>query len=317
MNHYLLLPRLTVQGANALAGQLAVNAAQVMAVNLFAHNLGRKTGLFPAGVAIVHHHADMLGESFYQFQPQQRRGAAFIDKNDYPSGSQSLAIQPTASFNWQVSLVLRFDAEPDVGKIEDFLASARLAGGQIVDYQLPRQFTDSNTLCKQIKSGFWLIERPDLLQDAEGRVDDPLAALFAVLGRKAQKKAPAGHPPDVPVQPEPSISEVKNGWQGIDDDEQDEGEGALEAAATSNSPTNKNAPPASWLQPALLGYVAITEFESRSGSREGLPHAYAEALYGLVQYVSVREFAAHPLPFWHMAWSQADVFTVHCPLVQE
>lgn len=298
MKYYLLLPRLLVRGANALAGQLVVNAAPVMAVNLFAHNLGREIGLFPTGVAILHHHADMLGESFFRFEPQQRRGAVFIDKNDYPTGSQALAMQPTASFHWQVSLVLCFDNAPGQHAIENFLPGARLAGGQVVDYEAPRIFTDLKSLRDELKSGFWLIERPDLLQDEQGEVNDPLTALFAVLGCKASKAAP------LPTE------EANNPWLD-DEEEEDDDEDSWPLPA----PDQKAARSSGWLQPTLLGYAAITDFEPRAGSREGLPHAYAEALYGLVQYVSLRHFPSHALPFWHMNWPQDDVFTVHCPLI--
>jgi CRISPR-associated protein Csy2 len=310
MKYYLLLPRLLVRGANALAGQLVVNAAPVMAVNLFAHNLGRETGQFPSGVAILHHHADMLGESFYRFEPQQRRGAAFIDKNDYPSGSQALAMQPTASFHWQVSLVLCFDHEPNQGAIKNFLPSARIAGGQVVDYETPKIFTAIKQLCDELKSGFWLIERPDLLQDEQGEVNDPLAALFAVLGRKASKADRSADTPEEAEAIPHSFSTAELEAEDDDDEEDDWPLAPIGAASAHKTPL-----PESWLQPALLGYAAISAFESRAGSREGLPHAYAEALYGLVQYVSLRQFPAHALPFWHMSWPQADVFTVHCPLI--
>lgn len=53
-----------------------------------------------------------------------------------------------------------------------------------------------------------------------------------------------------------------------------------------------------WLMPTTLGYRAVTTFEQRDGVRQGLDHAYAEPLVGLVQYRSLRK---HGWAFWKHA----------------
>jgi CRISPR-associated protein Csy2 len=261
---YLLLPRLDIQNANAQAAWWLVNAAPVMAANLFAHNLGRHCGRFPQAVGIFHHHAQLLGERFYgKFHPQQRRGAAFIDGNDYASSNKhALSLQPTASCHLTLSLVLAFDSDdglPSTAKVQDFLHGARLAGGLIIRHEPIEAHADAAKLKSRLRGGFWLVERMDLLVGG-----DPLDRLIAACGKPKAEQA------------------------GTD-------AGQL---------------PESWLSPTTLGYAAITDFAQRGGVRESLPHAYAEPLVGLAQYVSPRQWGEKPLPLWRGYWPQDDVFIV-------
>lgn len=272
---YLLLPRLEIQTANAQSAWWLINSAPVLAANLFAHNLGRHTGIFPERVGIVHHHAQLLGEQGGQFygklRPQQRRGAVFIDGDDYSSKNKyALSLQPTASGHLNWSLLLAFDSKqgtPTLSKAESFLAGARLAGGQIVDHAKPQALANWEEVRKTVRSGYWLIERMDLLAPLDGE-RDPLDSLIRATTQPTAHKG------------EPSITD----------------------------PTA--ALPASWLVPTTLGYAAITGFAQRGGVREGYDHAYAEPLVGLVQYLSVREFAGQPPPLWRYDWLRDDVFVV-------
>jgi CRISPR-associated protein Csy2 len=278
---YLLLPRLEIQAANAQSAWWLINAAPVVAATLFAHNLGRRTGVFPEAVGIVHHHGQLLGERFYgKLRPQQRRGAVFIDGNDYPqprTGEKQrpqLSLQPTASCHLNWSLLLAFDGRqgvPPMPKVESFLAGARLAGGQIVDRAQPLALENREEVQKTVRSGHWIVERMDLMAPAEG---DPLDALIRATTRPAPRR-----------------------------DEEKHGETTVSAAGPAELP-------ASWIVPATLGYAAVTEFARRGGVREGYLHAYAEPLVGLVQYVSVHEFAGRPLPLWRHGWPRDDVFVV-------
>jgi CRISPR-associated protein Csy2 len=261
---YLLLPRMEIQNANAQSTWWLINAAPVMAANLFAHQLGRKVGTFPTAVGIFHHHAQLLGEHFYaRFHPQQRRGAVFINGDDYSSKNKyALSLQPTASCHLVLSLLLAFDSRdglPATSKVEDFLHGARLAGGQILHHEPVKVLPDYQAVKRQMRGGYWLIERMDLL--AEG---DPLDKLIAVCGK----------------------------------------------ANASSQEVLSDALPDSWLTPTTLGYAAITDFAQRGGVRDNYPHAYAEPLVGLVQYVSPRTWGDRPLPLWRSYWPQTDVFIV-------
>jgi CRISPR-associated protein Csy2 len=305
---YLLLPRLQVQAANAQAAWWLINAAPVMAATMFAHNLGRHTGILPVGVGIVHHDAQLLGEKgkmFYgRFRPQQRRGAVYIDGDDYSSKNKhALSLQPTASCHLTWSLLLAFDDSeglPGTAKVADFLAGARLAGGQIVDHAKPLPLSTGEEVRRAIRSGFWLIERQDLMETDDG---DPLDALIRATTLR--------HPPKIPdsLNIEGTASSSLSLWRaGVRGSNRD---GNL--PETELSPGGESLVPAyreSWIVPTTLGYAPITEFADRTGAREGYPHAYAEPLVGLVQYVSVNRYAESPPPLWRHAWLPNDVFVV-------
>mgnify|MGYP001766508047 FL=1 len=277
---YLLLPRLRIRAANALAGNLAISPAQVLACVLFGHNLGLKTGCKPQRVAILHHDAQMLGEygsdGFYDFHPQQRRGATFVDQKDYPKPKEKsahirpmLSLPPTASCHLTLSLLLEVRGSLNKKRIERFLRTARIAGGNIDGHVEIETADDLEAL--KLPKGFWLIERSDLLQ-GEG---SPVDALVAAIGRKPAKvETTAISLPDAP----PPL-------------------------------------PESWLAASVLGYAMTTPFETRAGVRqtdqgETPPHAFCEPLLGLVQYVSIGDYGQRPIPWWEHNWLQDDVFVV-------
>jgi len=189
MSHtYLLIPRLRVQSANAQATWWLINSAPVMACTLFGHALGRHLDEPATGVAIVHHTAQLHGEQFRLFRPEQRRGAVFIDKTDYSSKNpHALSLQPTASFSGEFSLIVRFDemAEIELSKVEEFLARARLAGGQIIEYDRPFIEHSETELRKRVRAGYWLIDRRDLMQKADG--EDWMDVLLRVTARNREQ----------------------------------------------------------------------------------------------------------------------------------
>lgn len=302
---YLLLPRLEIQNANAQSTWWLINAAPVMAANLFAHQLGRKVGVFPQAVGIFHHHAQLLGERFYgQFHPQQRRGAVFIDGNDYSSKNKyALSLQPTASCHLVLSLLLAFDSRdglPSVSKVEDFLRrGARLAGGQILHHDLLKVLPDCQAVKRQMRGGFWLVERMDLLADG-----DPLDKLIAACGKAITLAQP--HNDETPV----AEAVDPNRHAGRDCRHPEHKEVNPSAGMTEQSLNSNSTMPDSWLTPTTLGYATITDFARRAGVRDNYPHAYAEPLVGLVQYVTPRAWGDRPLPLWRGHWPQPDVFIV-------
>lgn len=268
---YVLLPRLEVRNANASSAFWALSPEVVMATRQMAHALARHLDVTEdeAGVAIVHHHVEMLGEELpkdRRFRPQQRRGAVFINRNDYPDGmakTATLSMQPTASMHLRVSVVLRFQegAIIEHSDIEHFLRGGRLAGGQIVDHGRIETFSSEADLRKRLRTGFLVIERADLLRPQQGE-SDPIDALFRATARWPKGRA------------------------GAEEEE--------------NAPANT-----SWVVPATLGYAGITPFEHRDGARGGYPAAYVEPLVGLVQYQPVRQAVDADLPFWDY-WRPGD-----------
>ena len=174
---YVVLPRLEVEAANASSSGVTINATPVMSAVLFGHALGRHVDSYVSRVGYIHHDAQHLGEKLtsHPYSPQQRRGASFIDKNDYASSNKhALSLQPTASFHLCVSLIFEFDEiDADFGNtdIESFLLGGRFAGGKIVNFASPR-FCNKQDLESHLPSGFWVIDRTDLVN-----TENPLSML--------------------------------------------------------------------------------------------------------------------------------------------
>lgn len=269
---YLLLPRLRIRAANALAGNAAISPAQVLACVLFGHNLGLKTGCKPQRVAILHHDAQLLGEygndGFYDFHPQQRRGATFIDGVDYSSKNpHALSLQPTASCHLTLSLLFEVDGRINTDKIKRFLRTARIAGGNIDDHGEIEAADDLDAL--HLPKGFWLIERSDLLQ-CEG---SPVDALVAAIGRKPTKPETTELTDTPPPLPESWLA-------------------------------------ASVLGYAMTTPFETRAGVRQTDQGETPLHAFCEPLLGLVQYVSTGDYGQRPIPFWEHSWLQDDVFVV-------
>ncbi|HAO31908.1 MAG TPA: type I-F CRISPR-associated protein Csy2 [Candidatus Competibacter sp.] len=292
---YLLIPRIQVQGANAQAAWWLVNSAPVMACVMFGHALGRHLKQPSTGVAIVHHAAQLHGEQFGYFRPEQRRGAVFINKDDYSSKNKhALSLQPTASFSGEFSLIVEFGELADIerSEVKNFLFKARLAGGQIIKHDECRVI-EPQELNQCIRSGFWLVDRRDLMQKAEG--EDWLDALLRVTARRERRKADA--PSEAPTSAD--ATELSDDEDGYDDRW-----GRVETRAPL---------PSTWMVATTLGYALLTPPAARAGAREGYPHAFAEPLVGPVQYVSLRQFGDRSLPVWRLDWPRDDVFLLSQP----
>lgn len=271
---YLLLPRLRIRAANALVGNLAISPPQVLACVLFGHNLGLKTGCKPLRVAILHHDAQLLGEygsdGFYDFHPQQRRGATFIDGVDYSSKNpHALSLQPTASCHLTLSLLIQVQGGINKKRVEHFLRTARIAGGNIDGHAKIETGNELDEL--HLPKGFWLIERSDLLQ-SEG---SPVDALVAAIGRKPARDAAPPAPADGTPPPLPES------WLA-----------------------------ASVLGYAMTTPFETRAGVRQTDAGDTPPHAFCEPLLGLVQYVSTRDYGQRPIPWWEHGWLQDDVFVV-------
>lgn len=275
---YLLLPRLEVRNANAVSSYWALSPEVVMAARQFGHALARYLGTVPneAGVAIIHHHVEMLGERLPKdrfFRPHQRRGAVFIDPHDYSDKNKhALSMQPTASMHLRVSLVLRFHAGTalDRTRIQRFLHGGRLKGGQIVEHGKIEVVDRESAVLDRFHSGYVVVERPDLLHMLEGDSDivDPFFRALAGIEKNSQGGA----------ENDSKVDQKKNH---------------------------------SWLVPAILGYATISDIRFRPGAREGYPTAYAEPLVGLIQYQSIRKAKqSESLPFWDYHYPEPGVFVV-------
>lgn len=278
---YLIIPHLQVQGANAYATSWLINTIPLFASTMFAHALAARCAAEDQAprVALIHHDAQLLGEHDDDdvFLPQQRIGAVGFNSRDYAAGSvMSQSSQPYAAYHGTFSLILAFDgAAPSAEAVRRFLHRAKFAGGEIVSHGGPLIGEDLTALASAEGApgapAYWIVDRSDLMYGQS----DPIQGLFAGLERGAIAVRQAH-------------------------------EGAL---------PSDEALPGSWLAPAVRGYALISPATVRHGVRhlhtgEVPRHAFAEPAVGLVQYVSLRQWGARPLPFWSWAWARDDLFVL-------
>ena len=109
MSFLAVIPHIRVQGANLQTSGILLGGVPLMASTMFAHALARKLSVKDTGVIYIHHdRQDLGGFAYGRFTPAQRRGSAFINKNDYSSKNpNALSLQPTASCHLHLSLVIR------------------------------------------------------------------------------------------------------------------------------------------------------------------------------------------------------------------
>lgn len=184
MMSYLVLPHLRVQGANMYNAAFLVGGPPVLAAWFMAHALGRKMGLADdvRSLAFVLHSYTPLGDYFYGvFHPQLRRGAAYTfgsSKNgsDYSSKNrQALSLQPVACAHLELSLVIGIRDLSATEGLEALLTGGRLAGGVICGIGTPCAYDDMEEALGSIRSGYVVMDRRDLLENAAG---DNRAELF-------------------------------------------------------------------------------------------------------------------------------------------
>ena len=85
------------------------------------------------------------------------------------------------------------------------------------------------------------------------------------------------------------------------------GEDNLDALLRATHPDAQTRAEMPWVMPSLLGYATITDIAQRAFARDGLPHAFAEPLVGLVQMKSLRQAE---IPVWKYQRPHERVFSV-------
>jgi len=175
---FVIIPSISIQHANALTCPYFLTPAVPMACRQFVRALARDLGAegHDTGVAIVHHHVEMLGEWVnYRFIPHQRRGSTLINQTG------AMALQPVATMHLKLSLILRFrDIGINERQVSRAIAGRKLAGGSIVDHGDVQVLDSSAKAFDAIKTGYIVIERADLMdpKDGQNRVQAWCQALF-------------------------------------------------------------------------------------------------------------------------------------------
>lgn len=290
MSSFIVIPYIKVQAANFQSSGLMMGGATLIAAAMLSHNLARQLKTQDDGFYFIHHDMQRLGgEAYGRFTPAQRRGAAFIGKTDYSSKNKyALSLQPTASCHLQFSLVIHFKKTAVSEKnISQILKRSKFAGGHILEFGQVKKFTDAQEALQQIRSGFLIRDRHDLLQSYQQAYQVSRLQAFAQL---------LAHRPQAKNSDTPVLEHLPD-----------------ETLA--------------WLSAATLGYALLEQpTAERSGIRhadaqEQTMHAYAEPLTGLIQYQSLNQIlnetglqdSIYPEDYldqlqWSHGWIQDDIF---------
>lgn len=186
---YLVIPYMQVQRVNANTSYLTINSAFAMPAAQFGQALVHQCDMEVRGVSYIHHDVQMLGEfQSGKMNPQQRKGAVFINKSDYPSVSKtpSLSMQPTASAHLKCSLIIDIgDSLYDEDELDKFLKQGRFAGGEVIRYGRIKE-VEKLSDCP-VKKGFFLIDRSDMLGE-KADIDQ----FISVLGQRFDEEKDNG-----------------------------------------------------------------------------------------------------------------------------
>ena len=209
--YYLVIPQIRVQTANMLNASFLIGGPPVLTSFLFAHALAREEeeGNTVRGIVLVHHQTTPLGQffvtdsrnvteqmrnSFGRFYPQQRRAASFTfgsKKRDYAKNSHSLSLQPVANTHMLLSLVIKSNGPMSPEKTEKFLYNGRFSGGQIISHGKPDPHDELKDAIKAIRSGYFVMDRKDLLEPRDGKNQAEL--MIEHLGRDGMQSAETGN----------------------------------------------------------------------------------------------------------------------------
>ena len=320
-DQYLVIPRIYAQSANALSAYWLVNGPPVTAAVAFAHAAGLCADFQEdiLGVGLIHHHAELQTDGeMYRPALSQRRGASYIDKKDYVKNSLSLSLQPTATRHLILSVIVRLDedAAVDINKLESFLRSGRFSGGQIIEHGKIRLCEGLDEAHKNTPSGFWVIDRSDLIRAAGVNPNEALLDLLSTNSHLLTEKVDA-----VISEFQDAVSSPKE-KRLINDLQIDIKEGNPLLRRLSNALRTTQVESYllasfkhivvdhSWLSATTIGYTAVTKPAERKYARNNKPHIYAEPLVGLTQYVKTRLNPITHAMFWHDQWINENTYII-------
>lgn len=274
---HVIVRGIRASGSNALS---AVNLAGGPAITAhvgFGDRLAHEQDMEFGGVAVLHQGFEHEGSKAYGIlSPSKVRGAA-QPRGRGDGGGIELSDQPWSVGFYRASLVIRLSGDSEKlqkdiesGRLKErMLVKWRLAGGQIEEIRDVSFEVSAKEAFKDLRreSGFWVLDRKDLIESQMDGDGSQLDAMMAALYRREDRDEP-----------------------------------------------DKKA----WLSASCCGYLRVSEYAFRSGTRMTidratgeayeLMHAYAEPLLGLVEYRSKRAIS-DPLGeklFWKIRKSEID-----------
>lgn len=330
-SQYLIIPRMNVQSSNAVSTYMFFNGAPLTAASSFVHNMGLKCDFEDdiEGFACIHHDSQMLGDKDQiGYFLHQRKGASLINKKDYAKNGMTLSMQPTATRHLTISIVVKLseDCRYNDSDLEAFLFSARFNGGQLISYEKPDIYDSLEGLRDVAPSGFWVLDRKDLI----GCDRDPSKQILDILTLKSSfwlnrlesfidqcrkleslqdqdRKQIEGMAKCLEDLLDEKLGKERKEEKIIHDplklisklNMSDKGDLSSQFMSSIKNFLNEY----SWLSTTCIGYSCLTPFEERQNARNNKKHAYAEPLVGLTQYRSSQSIDLLKTDvFWTANW---------------
>ncbi len=176
MKHYLLLKKMDVQNANAIAGLTYGFPAMTHFLG-FAHALSRKLAqtlsVNLGGVAVISHKNDV-----HVRQPSGRGDYVFaLTRNPLTPQGNTASINEEGRMSMQISLLIEVEgivggdkqtSQELLSHVEKLVPTMRLAGGQITNiehYQLLTSEKEQQHALRRLMPGFALVDRCDYLAE--------------------------------------------------------------------------------------------------------------------------------------------------------
>lgn len=315
MQQYLLLKKLNVQNANAIAG-LTYGFPAITNFLGFTHALTRKLPkelqVTLGGVAVISHK-----NSVHARQPKGWGDYVFaLTRNPLTQQGATAPINEEGRMNMQVSLLIEVEGliagdrtteQALVEQIQTAIPTMRLAGGQITDFTSCEILNDEQSQQKALRRlmpGFVLLDRSNYLDAhfAALKVNQQDASLFDAWCDFSKLKYQA-----MPLEnQQPEIEQA---------DTNDNGEESVKIKAAWDYVPKPNS---GYLVPIAAGYYAISELYTAgkvSNVRDpNVPVAFAETAYSVGEWQSVHRLKdintgiwrySHQYP-WYLAKTQSN-----------
>jgi CRISPR-associated protein Csy2 len=310
MSQYLLLHKINVQNANAIAG-LTYGFPAITNFLGFAHALSRKLprelGVSLGGVAIVSHQ-----NLVHARQPKGWGDFVFaLSRNPLTHQGNTAPINEEGRLNMTVSLLIEVDGliagdeantEKLIESITNILPTHRLAGGQIIDWQditITPLAEDSKTL-RKLMPGYLLRDRSDYLvqHHAALKLHDSKACLFdawcdfAALKYQAKKLETEQSEKD-----ESEPNRIKAEWKYVPK------------------------PNSGYLVPIGTGFCAISPIypagEVANVRDVSVPVVFAEAAYGIGEWMSVHRIDTIADAIWRYEYQHPWYVAKSTPFIED
>lgn len=310
MSQYLLLHKINVQNANAIAG-LTYGFPAITNFLGFAHALSRKLphelGVSLGGVAVISHQ-----NLVHARQPKGWGDYVFaLTRNPLTHQGNTAPINEEGRLNMTVSLLIEVDgliagdeANTDklIENISNLLPSHRLAGGQIIDWAgiAITPFSEDSKTLRKLMPGYLLIDRSDYLAQHQAKLKqyDSKASLFdawcdfAALKYQAEKldaESSEG------AESEPN--RIKANWSYVPK------------------------PKPGYLVPITTGYCAISPVypagEVANVRDMSVPVVFAEAAYGIGEWMSVHRIDNIADGIWRYEYQHPWYVAKSTPFIED